>query len=69
MEEEDRLAVEEDGVDVLVSARWLLAGGGHLEGSQETGHQHFQLFHVLLFQLHHAKHQAETDTQSIIQGV
>lgn len=33
MQEQQRLRVEEDAVDVLVSAGWLFTGGGHLEGT------------------------------------
>ncbi len=58
MQEEDRLGVEEDGVDVLVGARRALAAGGHLEGAEEAGDEDLQLFHVLLLRLHHTEHQA-----------
>ena len=61
MEEENRLRVEEDGVDVLVGARGGLGGGGHFEWSEEAGDEYLQLLHVLLLRLHHAEHEAEQD--------
>lgn len=36
MEEQHRLAVQEDGVDVLVGARRLLGAGRHFEGTEEA---------------------------------
>ena len=59
MEEENRLGVEEDGVDVLVGAGGRLRGGGHFEGAEETGDEDLELLHVLLLRLHHAEHEAE----------
>ena len=61
MEEENRLGVEEDGVDVLVGAGGGLGGGGHFEWPEEAGDEYFQLFHVLLLRLHHAEYEAEQD--------
>ena len=61
MEEENRLGVEEDGVDVLVGAGGRLGGGGHFERSEEAGDEYLQLFHVLFFRLHHAEYEAEED--------
>ena len=45
-EEQHRLGVEEDGVDVLVAAWRVLRGGRHLEGPQETRDQDLELLHV-----------------------
>lgn len=65
MQKQHRLTVEEDGVDVFVGARRLLAGCGHLERSQETRDQHLQLLHVLFLCLHHAEHKAASTTNQM----
>jgi len=57
VQEEDRLAVEEDGADVLVRARRLLEAGRHFEGPVEARHQDLQLGHVLLLVFQHPEHQ------------
>lgn len=62
MEEEDRLRVEEDGVDVLVGARRVLAAGRHLERPKEAGDQDLELVDVLLLGLDHPEHQAGKET-------
>ena len=61
MKEEDSLRVEEDGVDVLVRTWGGLGGGSHLEGSQKTGDQDFQLFNIFFLSLDHSEDQAEED--------
>ena len=61
MEEENRLGVQEDRVDVLVGAGGRLGGGGHLEWSEEAGDEYLQLLHVLFLRLDHAEDEAEQD--------
>ena len=62
MQEENRLRVKEDGVDVLVGAGRVLGGGRHLEGPQEAGDEDLELLDILLLGLHHAEHQAAAQT-------
>lgn len=58
VQEQHRLGVEEDRVDVLVRERRPLGAGGHLERPQEARDEHLQLLHVLLLGLDHAEHEA-----------
>lgn len=56
MQKQYGLTVQENGVDIVVSAGRLLGRRRHLEGPKEAGNQCLHLVRILDFVLHHLEY-------------